>query len=114
MKIVKYRFIYIAISVVLILVGIAAMIFNSVKGNGAFNYDIQYTGGTSIQVDLGKSVPDEEIAKIITDITGEESPQIQALEETSKVIKTKSLDTETRNEVQEALKSPTRIITAFN
>ncbi|MEI3161876.1 MAG: protein translocase subunit SecF [Lachnospirales bacterium] len=105
MKIVKYRFIYIAISVVLILVGIAAMIFNSVKGNGAFNYDIQYTGGTSIQVDLGKSVPDEEIAKIITDITGEENPQIQALEETSKVIKTKSLDTETRNEVQEALKS---------
>ena len=105
MKIVKYRFIYIAISVVVILVGIAAMIFNQVKGNGAFNYDIQYTGGTSIQVDLGKSVPDEEISKIITEITGEENPQIQALEKTSKVIKTKSLDTETRDKVQETLKS---------
>lgn len=104
MKIVKYRKIYIAISVVVILIGIAAMIFNSVKGNGAFNYDIQFTGGTSIQVDLGTEVTDEEVSQIVQDVTGEAPAQIQSLEGTSKIIKTKSLDVETRNAVQDALK----------
>lgn len=104
MKIVKYRKIYMAISVVFILIGIAAMIFNSVKGNGAFNYDIQFTGGTSIQVDLGTEVSDEEVSQIIQDVTGEAPAQIQSLEGTSKIIKTKSLDVETRNAVQNALK----------
>lgn len=104
MKIVKYRKIYMAISVVFILIGIAAMIFNSVKGNGAFNYDIQFTGGTSIQVDLGTEVSDEEVSQIIQDVTGEAPAQIQSLEGTSKIIKTKSLDVETRNAVQDTLK----------
>lgn len=103
MKIVKYRFIYIAISVVVILAGIAAMIFNAAQGNGAFNYDIQFTGGTSIQVDLGKEVSDDEVSKLISDTIGEAPAQIQALEGTTKIVKTKSLDTETRNAVQTAL-----------
>lgn len=104
MKIVKYRKIYMAISIVVILIGIAAMIFNSVKGNGAFNYDIQFTGGTSIQVDLGTEVTDDEVSQIVQDVTGEAPAQIQSLEGTSKIIKTKSLDMETRNAVQDALK----------
>lgn len=104
MKIVKYRHIYIAISIVFILIGIAAMIYNSAKGNGAFNYDIQFTGGTSIQVDLGKEVSDEEVSQDFKDVTGEAPAQIQSLEGTSKIIKTKSLDIETRNAVQDALK----------
>ena len=104
MKIVKYRKIYMAISIVVILIGFAAMIFNSVKGNGAFNYDIQFTGGTSIQVDLGTEVTDDEVSRIVQDVTGEAPAQIQTLEGTSKIIKTKSLDMETRNAVQDALK----------
>ncbi|MDO4301054.1 MAG: protein translocase subunit SecF [Clostridia bacterium] len=103
MKIVKNRFIYIAISVVLILLGIASMIFNAAQGKGAFNYDIQFTGGTSIQVDLGQDVTDDEVSGIVKEITGEAPAQIQALEGTAKLIKTKSLDMETRNSVQEAL-----------
>lgn len=103
MKIVKYRFIYIAISVVVILVGIAAMIFNAAGNNGAFNYDIQFTGGTSIQVDLGTEAADEEVSDVIKSVTGETPSQIQSLEGTTKLIKTKSLDMETRNSVQEAL-----------
>lgn len=103
MKIVKNRFIYIAISVVLILLGIASMIFNAAQGKGAFNYDIQFTGGTSIQVDLGQDVTDDEVSGIVKEITGETPAQIQSLEGTAKLIKTKSLDMETRNSVQEAL-----------
>lgn len=103
MKIVKNRFIYIAISIVLILLGIASMIFNAAQGNGAFNYDIQFTGGTSIQVDLGTAATDDEISQIVADVTGEAPAQIQALEGNSKIIKTKSLDAETRNSVQSAI-----------
>lgn len=100
MKIVKNRFIYIAISVVLILLGIASMIFNAIKGEGAFNYDIQFTGGTSIQVDLGKEASDEEVSSLVESIIGEAPAQIQSLDGNVKLIKTKSLDVETRNNVQ--------------
>lgn len=103
MKIVKNRFIYIAISVVIILAGIAAMVFNAASGNGAFNYDIQFTGGTSIQVDLGVEATDDEVSEIIKGVTGEVPSQIQALEGTTKLVKTKSLDMDTRNAVQQAL-----------
>ena len=92
MNIVKNRFIYIGISVVLILLGIAAMIFNAVQGRGAFNYDIQFTGGTSIQVDLGKAVTDNELSDLVKETMGEAPAQLQALEGTKKLIKTKSLD----------------------
>lgn len=103
MKIVKNRFIYITISVVLILLGIASMIFNAAQGKGAFNYDIQFTGGTSIQVDLGQAVTDDEISDVVKDVIGEAPAQIQALEGNTKLIKTKSLDMETRNSVQQTL-----------
>lgn len=102
MNIVKNRKIYIAISVVLILLGIASMVFNAVKGNGAFNYDIQFQGGTSIQVDVATNAPDSEVSDIVKSVTGE-VPQVQALEGNTKLIRTKSLDTETRNAVQKAI-----------
>ncbi len=103
MNIVKNRFIYIGISAVIILLGIASMIFNAVQGKGAFNYDIQFTGGTSIQVDLGKAVTDDELSALVKDTMGEAPAQLQALEGNKKLIKTKSLDMETRNAVQKAI-----------
>lgn len=103
MKIVENRFIYITISVVVILIGIAAMGFNAIKGNGAFNYDIQFEGGTSIQVDLGTEASDDEVSGVVKEVTGEAPAQLQSLEGTTKLIKTKSLDMETRNAVQQAL-----------
>ncbi len=103
MNIVKNRFIYIGISAVVILLGIASMVFNAVQGKGAFNYDIQFTGGTSIQVDLGKAVTDDELSALVKDTMGEAPAQLQALEGTKKLIKTKSLDMETRNAVQKAI-----------
>lgn len=103
MNIVKNRFIYIGISVVLIILGIASMIFNAATGNGAFNYDIQFTGGTSIQVDLGAAATDSEVSDVVKEAMGEAPAQLQSLEGNTKLIKTKSLDMETRNAVQHAL-----------
>ena len=52
MQIVEKRVIYIAISVVLILAGIVGMIVNAGMGNGAFSTDVEFSGGTSIEVSM--------------------------------------------------------------
>lgn len=105
MQIVKYRKIYIAISIIVILVGIGAMIYNYVQGNGAFNFDIQFTGGTSVEVNIGTEFDNADIVAIVEEVTGYENPQVQKAgsEGYSVVIKTKSLDTEVRNELRNAI-----------
>lgn len=97
MQIVKNRFIYIGISVVIIIAGIAFSIFNHSKGRGYFNYDIQFTGGTSIEVNIGKNFENDDITAIVKETTGEGSPQVQKVGDgNSVVIKTKSLSSEAR------------------
>lgn len=56
MRIVEKRVIYIAISVVLILAGIIGMIVNAGMGNGAFSTDVEFSGGTSIEVSMVKNL----------------------------------------------------------
>ena len=77
MNIIKNRFKFFAVSVVLIVCGLAAMVINSSKGNGIFNFDIEFTGGTEMTVAVG-DVPNDDIAAVIKDITGQSNPQVQA------------------------------------
>lgn len=96
MEIVKNRKLYIAISIVLILLGICFMIYNYASGKGAFNYDIQFTGGTSIQVDIGKEFNNDDIISIVKEVTGQASPQVQKIgtDNKSVIIKIKSFEDE--------------------
>ena len=104
MNIVKNRFKFFAISVILIICGIAAMAFNQEKGNGIFNFDIEFTGGTEMTVHMG-DVPNDEIVQVVKDVTGQSNPQVQKLIGTENVtIKTQSMDSETRTELSKALK----------
>ena len=104
MNIVKNRFKFLAISVILIICGIAAMAFNQAKGNGIFNFDIEFTGGTEMTVHMG-DVPNDEIVQVVKDVTGQSNPQVQKLIGTENVtIKTQSMDSETRTELSNALK----------
>ncbi len=105
MQIVKNRKIYFAISIILILVGIGAMIYNYAVGNGAFNFDIQFTGGTSIEANIGAEFDNADITQIVEEVTGNTNPQVQksGSDGYSVVIKTKSLDTETRNSLRDAI-----------
>lgn len=90
------RFIWIAISIVLIVAGFVTMGVNSARNKGAFNYSIEFKGGTTTTVDFDKNYSiDEfndqikpEIAKLI------ESNDIQGQKETGSnkyVIKTKTM-----------------------
>ena len=104
MNIVKYRFKFFAVSVILIICGIAAMVFNEANGNGIFNFDIEFTGGTEMTVHIG-DVPNDDIIQVVKDVTGQSNPQVQKLIGTENVtIKTQSLDSETRTELSNALK----------
>ena len=101
---VKGRFAYIAISVVVILIGIGFMVYNSVNGNGAFNYDVQFVGGTSIEADLGVDFENEDVKAIVADKTGDKAPQIQKVNDGKTVaIKTVKLDDEQKSAIKEAL-----------
>ena len=104
MNIVKNRFKFFAVSVILIICGIAAMVFNEAKGNGIFNFDIEFTGGTEMTVHIG-DVPNDDIIQVVKDVTGQSNPQVQKLIGTENVtIKTQSMDSETRTELSNALK----------
>jgi SecD/SecF fusion protein len=78
---------------------------NSSKGIGAFNYDVQFTGGTAIDVEIGDTFNNDDIAAIVTEVTGDPSPTVQKVGTEGKAvtIKTKSLDTETRNSLRDAI-----------
>lgn len=104
MEIIKNRKIYIFISAVVILIGFIFMGVNALQGKGLFNYDIQFTGGTSIQIAIGKEFKHEDIASIIKESTGIENPQINNLGENNTVaIKTKSLTQEQRQAFVKAI-----------
>lgn len=97
MKIVENRKKFFAASLIVIIIGFAAMIFNAQAGRGAFQYDVEFTGGTSFDLDLGQEYKQEDLQKIITDVTGQDSPQIQQVIGTNEVtVKIQSIDSATR------------------
>lgn len=95
---IKHRKVFYIISVSIIVIG---LLWSVIFG---MNYGIDFTGGTTIQVDLGKQVAIEDVEKTLKDY--ELDPQIIYAGEgnTQVVIKTiESLDNEQRNEVIDAL-----------
>lgn len=75
---VSKRKIFYAISAIIIVVGIATMGINSAKGIGAFNYSLDFIGGTSSTVTFDKDYTREEIENTIV-------PDIKKAAEVSEV-----------------------------
>lgn len=104
MKIVENRKKFFAASLIVIIIGFAAMIFNAQAGRGAFQYDVEFTGGTSFDLDLGQEYKQEDLQKIITDVMGQDSPQIQQVIGTNEVtVKIQSIDSATRETLTNAI-----------
>lgn len=104
MKIVENRKKIFAASLIVIIIGFAAMIFNAQAGRGAFQYDVEFTGGTSFDLDLGQEYEQEDLQKLITDVTGQDSPQIQQVIGTNEVtVKIQSIDSATRETLTNAI-----------
>ena len=97
---VEKRKVWFSVSALIIVIGIGSIIFNAVKGNGAFNYSIEFKGGTSISVQFDKDYTIDEFNDKIkpaiekelgtTDVQGQKDTATKGLF----AIKTKKLSAE--------------------
>ena len=97
----KHRGICFIISLAIIVAGVAGMAYHGATSGNAFNYGIEFAGGTSTTADFGKTYSIDEIEKEIipevSKITGDSSVQATTVDEsTNIVLKTKTLSLEQR------------------
>ena len=95
----KYRYIYLAISLLIISCGIAFGIFTGYK------FDIDFKSGTKIQVDLNENFDVKEVERLVREISGK-TPLIQKMSggESSVLITTDILDDDTVTNIVNGLK----------
>lgn len=98
----KHRVIYFAISIAIIVAGVAGLAYHSATSGNAFNYGIEFAGGTSTTADFGKEYSIDEIEKEIiphvSEITGDSAVQATTVDEsTNIVLKTRTLSLEERD-----------------
>lgn len=97
-----------AISGIIVLVGVAFMGMNAAKGNGAFQYGLDFKGGTASTVTFDKDYSikeiDELIIPVVEKVTGDANVQAQKVQGSNAVIiKTKSLGLEEREAFNQAM-----------
>lgn len=98
-KIVENRKLYFLLPVVLIVLGIIMYFVN-----GGFMQDVDFVGGMTMYVEMGKEVDLDEVAQLVQDSTPEiATPIVQNSDGTQIVIKTTPIDTEVRENVQAAI-----------
>ena len=106
MKIVENRRKFFLLSLIVILAGIAAMIFHAAAGEGALNWDVEFTGGTTMEINLGAAYEAGDLEKIISDATGQSSPQVQQVLGTDAVqLRLQSIDSPTRQALLAAIQA---------
>ncbi len=96
------------ISLVLIVTGLGIMGVQASQGNGALNYSLEFMGGTSTTVPMNESMTIEEleasVKPVIQEVIGSNEIQIQQVQGSDEIIiKTQTLELETREEVNAAL-----------
>ncbi len=116
-SIVERKRTWFTISLVVIIIGLAAMPIFNATGGSELNYDIEFSGGTSTLVTIGRdmtlSEAQSELSPIIEEVTGEKSPQYQTVRDKGQVIiKTAVLSAEQRNNLESALIEKYQITTA--
>jgi len=106
MKVIDNRNRFFSVSLVIILVGFAVMIFNAQAGRGMLNWDVDFTGGTSMEIDMGGEYDYDGLYTMIQSTTGQSGPQIQRIIGTNSVaVKLQSLDGDMRMNFAQALQA---------
>ena len=104
MKVIENRKKFFLLSLVIILIGSEAMTVNQKAGKGTLNWDGEFTGGTSMEIDMGEAYDAEELEAVIVEVTGQSVPQIQQIMGTNAAeIKLQHIDGQTRVELMNAL-----------
>lgn len=96
---IKYRKTFYIISISLILLGI---VVGLIRG---FNYGIDFTGGTMIQIDMGRSVSVHELDSVLKDNGIKDADIVHAGQDNKEVIirTTQALETDARDKVVDAV-----------
>ncbi len=100
--------IFFAISLAVIIAGLAVMGVNGSKGNGAFAYSLEFSGGTSTNVTMEKEYSleeiDDQIVPIVEEVTGDKNVQVTKVADSNQIIiKTKTLDLDQREALNQAM-----------
>lgn len=100
--------IFFAISLAVIMAGLAVMGVNGSKGNGAFAYSLEFSGGTSTNVTMDKEYSleeiDDQIVPIVEEVTGDKNVQVTKVADSNQIIiKTKTLDLDQREALNQAM-----------
>ena len=104
LKVIEWRKRYLVFSAVILLAGLGSMLFNFSQGRGLFNLDVEFSGGTSFQIDMGQPFENADIAAIVYEVTGQPSPQVQSIGgENQAMIRMHSIDGDTRTVLIEVL-----------
>lgn len=105
LKVIERRKIFFILSSVLILIGLLAMPFNAARGQGILNYDIEFKGGSVMQMDLGTDIdPQTDIMPLINELLPDVAPRIQKVTGTTQIIITMHPTTsEERTKLYDAL-----------
>ncbi len=87
LNIVKYRWVFMAISVCLLIPAIAALVYSTVEFGTPMRVGIDFTGGTIMQYATDKQLGSNDVATIRQKLTdkGIENPVIQVLKTSSKI-----------------------------
>ncbi|MCL2421438.1 MAG: protein translocase subunit SecD [Defluviitaleaceae bacterium] len=104
LKVIEWRKYYLILSAVVLIAGVGSMLFNASQGRGFFNLDVEFSGGTSFQIDIGQPFNNTDLADIVYEVTGQTSPQIQSIGgEDHAMIRMHSIDADTRVALMEAI-----------
>ena len=102
MKVIERTKLWLSISLVIILLGIISFIFRGL------NYDIEFAGGTMLQIDMHQSLEENaRLEEIVKEISGDSNPQVQAVSgsgsDTQITIKVKEIKPEQIDELYMAI-----------
>jgi len=104
LTVIEWRQRYLLISGIVLALGLVSMFFNLSQGRGLFNLDVEFSGGTSFQVDIGQPFENADITALVYSVTGQPSPHVTAiLGEDQVMIRMHSIDSEIRGELMDAI-----------
>ena len=107
MKIIENRKRFYALSILVIVIGIVFMCVNAARGIGAFNQDIEFVGGSLIQVDMERPFSNDlrnELVDITKEVTGHENARVTSAEDTGVIITMPRTEASVRNDLFLAIK----------
>ena len=97
---VSNRWKFVLLPVVIVIVGAIFMAIH-----GGFNYDVEFLGGTRMQVELGTAYDNDEVSGYIAEQTGIKVTVQKTAVETQAIIKTPPIDDAQKNSIVDALKT---------